>query len=89
MGSETEEEHVVTLRKNFTTLFRKEIRLKFSKSAFGKKEVEILWHGVSPKGVSPFAGYAKAIRNSVKPSPEMSWLLSWTHELLFSIFGSF
>lgn len=58
-----EETHLKDLDEIFTCMFQAEMRLKLSKCRFGVRDVEVLGHRVTPKGLRPSEGHIEAIRN--------------------------
>eukprot|EP00171_Calliarthron_tuberculosum_P002219 IDg2219t1 len=68
VGTETEEDHLLSLEGILTLLYESGVRLKLSKCTFGVREVEVLGHKVGPGGVKPSDKHVKAIRELVEPA---------------------
>lgn len=67
-GTETPQQHINAVDELLGRLFRKGMRVKFSKCAFGKKQVDILGHSVSFNSIKPSDSHIDAIAELREPT---------------------
>jgi Reverse transcriptase (RNA-dependent DNA polymerase) len=67
VGTDDERSHISTVGKLFGRLLDLGMRVKFSKCAFGKREVESLGHKISHNAILPSDGHVDAMKEFQEP----------------------
>lgn len=68
VGTETEEQYLLSLSSLLDTLLHAEVRLTLSKCKFGVRSAEILGHRVDNEGIQPSEAHVESIGRLVEPA---------------------
>ena len=80
--SETEEEHVLLVKKVLEKLKKANLCVAINKSHFHVKEVDYLGYIISDKGISLSPEKVKSVRNWNPPNPNAPSAVKWAQEFL-------